>query len=220
MRDRPPVTHLLIIALALAALAAGAWFYTNASDAVDGIPDAAIGTVSDAAPADAASCEKAGGVWNECASACPPGAEACILMCVPKCEGIGDGKSVASAYYPNSKLDPKHLDCSVVFPIRKAFDAAGGEPRGALETLLKGPTDAEKESGYFTALPEGVEIRSFDVRGGVARVDFTAELGKVAGSCRVGAIRAQIEETLKQYSDIKSVVISVAGGDPAEALQP
>lgn len=42
MKNRPPVTHLLAIALALAALAMGAWMYTNANDPVEGIPDAML----------------------------------------------------------------------------------------------------------------------------------------------------------------------------------
>ncbi|MFH1332530.1 MAG: hypothetical protein ABIH63_04590 [archaeon] len=31
-------------------------------------------------------CEKLGGTWNPCASACEEGAENCIDVCVPKCE--------------------------------------------------------------------------------------------------------------------------------------
>lgn len=223
MKSRPPVTHLLAIALALAALAAGAWFYSSASDPVEGIPDAMMEEVSvEEIATDPTSCEEAGGVWNECASACPPDAEACIMMCVQKCEGLGEGEAVASAYFPNSTLDPEHLDCSIVFPVARVLRTEGraAEPEALLEALLKGPTDAEKSEGYFSSLPEGLEMRSFDVDGGVARVDFGAALGKVAGSCRVGAIRAQIEETLMQYSDITKVVITIAGGKPDEALQP
>ena len=220
MTKRLPLTHLSAILLVLALLAAGAWWYTNANDPVEGIPEAAP-SVEDT-PADEAAREAAGGVWNECASACPPDAEACILMCVQKCEGLGEGESVASAYYANSKLDPTHLDCSVVFPVRRALPADGpvDGPRAALEALLRGPTEAEKEAGYFTSLPDDVGIRSFAVVAGVARVDFDAALGKVAGACRVGSVRAQVEETLKQYSAITSVVITVNGGAAGEALQP
>lgn len=223
MKDRPPITHLLAIALALAALAGAAWWYTNANEPVEGIPSGMIGAPDpDAAPADAAACEAAGGVWNECASACPPDAEACILMCVQKCEGLGEGESVARIHFPNAKLDPDHLDCSVVFPVRRALAADGPvqAPRAALEALLKGPTEAEKGEGYFTSLPEGLELRSFAIEGGVARADFGAALGKVAGACRVGSIRAQIEETLRRFPGVTDVVITVMGGDPDEALQP
>jgi len=33
-----------------------------------------------------ADCEDKGGKFNSCASSCPPDAEACIAVCVPKCE--------------------------------------------------------------------------------------------------------------------------------------
>jgi len=41
----------------------------------------------------------------------------------------------------------------------------------------------------------------------------------VAGSCRVGAIRAQIEETLKQFPTVQNVIISV-NGNTENILEP
>lgn len=32
------------------------------------------------------SCVASGGNWNSCASACPPGTEACIEVCIEQCE--------------------------------------------------------------------------------------------------------------------------------------
>jgi len=220
MKNRFQLTHLLAIGIALAALAAGAWFYTSASDPVEGIPET-FETPADDAPADQAACEEAGGVWNECASACPPDAEACILMCVQKCEGIGDdGKQVVFAYFPNSQLDPDHMDCSVTFPVKRAItDDPDLEASAALEALLQGPTDAEKAEGYFTSIPEGVELDSLTMRKATAHADFSKELAAVAGSCRVLSIRAQIEETLMQFPDVTSAVISVDGSFE-DALQP
>jgi len=42
---------------------------------------------------------------------------------------------------------------------------------------------------------------------------------QVGGSCRVSAIRAQIIETLKQFSTVKNVVISI-NGRTEDILQP
>jgi spore germination protein GerM len=42
---------------------------------------------------------------------------------------------------------------------------------------------------------------------------------QMGGSCRVTAIRAQITQTLEQFSTIKNVIISV-NGSVDEALQP
>lgn len=222
MSKRIPLTHLSAILLGLALLAAGAWWYTNANDPVDGIPVAA--PFSEDAPVNQAACESAGGVWNECASACPPDAEACILMCVQKCEGLGDGEDVADVFFPNTKLDPQHLDCAKVFPVRRAFrtdDAPGAHEYGPLVALLAGPTDEEKAQGYFSSLPEGVRIVRLWNYGARFEVDFSAELAKVAGSCRVESIRSQIETTIKtEFPDVKEIVIAIEGVKRGEELQP
>ncbi|HTK59891.1 MAG TPA: GerMN domain-containing protein [Candidatus Baltobacteraceae bacterium] len=219
MTNRPPITHLLAITLTLAALAAGAWFYTNANDPVEGIPES-VEAPADGMPAGQAACEEAGGVWNECASACPPEAEACTLNCVQKCEGLGEGEQVVFVYYPNSQMDPDHLDCSVVFPVKRAItDDPDLEASAALKAMLMGPTDAEKAEGYFTSLPDGVALDSLTMRKATAHADFSKELSAVAGSCRVLSIRAQIEETLMQFPGVTSAVISV-DGNFKDALQP
>ena len=220
MPQRPTLTHLLAIGLALAALAAGVWYYTNASDPVPGLPENPQPIVVDEGPQAKEACEEAGGVWNECASACPPDAEACVLMCVQKCEGIDDGKQVVEVYFPNSALDPEHLDCSLVFPVRRAvIDDPELEGRAAVEALLAGPTEEEKAEGYFTPFPDGVTLETLTMQGATARADFSAELKQVAGSCRVLSIRAQIEETLMQFPEAATVIISV-DGSVDEALQP
>lgn len=90
----------------------------------------------------------------------------------------------------------------------------------AVENLLKGLTEAEKEEGFSTAINEGVEVLSFEVEEGVAHVDFSSELDEgIAGSAMVMAIRNQIEETLKQFDSVNEVIISIEG-ETEEILQP
>jgi hypothetical protein len=70
-------------------------------------------------------------------------------------------------------------------------------------------------------IPEGTRLVSIKVSGGTATVVFSPELQNYGGgSCNVQAIRSQIEQTLKQFSSIKNVVISVVGKTAAETLQP
>lgn len=89
-----------------------------------------------------------------------------------------------------------------------------------LEELLKGPTDAEKNSGFFTSINSGVKIQKFSIKNGVAKIDFDKQLEfQMGGSCRVAAIRAQITQTLKQFSIIKEVIISI-DGRTEDILQP
>nr|MBP6926249.1 GerMN domain-containing protein [Candidatus Paceibacterota bacterium] len=52
---------------------------------------------------------------------------------------------------------------------------------------------------------------------GVATADFS--FLPSGGSCLVGEARAQIEQTLKQFSTVKTVKILLNGSE-AEALQP
>jgi len=223
MSKRLPLTHLLAIAIALAALALGAFFYTNANEPVEGIPDAMFDGVPDDVAGPTA-CERAGGVWNECASACPPGTEACIQTCVAKCEGIGDGKFVVSLYFPNSKLG-SDADCTKVFPVRRAIGYLPYDDPGPYYQLLDGPTEEEKSQGYFTAIPEGTRLLSDTERlgsDGVLEVtlDFSAEMRQAAGSCRVGAIRSQLEHLVRGETGKERVFVTIEGGSPDEALQP
>jgi hypothetical protein len=55
---------------------------------------------------------------------------------------------------------------------------------------------------------------------GRTSADFAASLERgVAGSCRVGAIRSQIENTLRHFPETRDIVISVDGRID-DALQP
>jgi spore germination protein GerM len=123
-------------------------------------------------------------------------------------------------YFSNTKKDPAMLDCSAVFPVAR-LAAAGKEPmRSALEALLAGPDDGEKAQGNFSSINSGVEINLLEIRDGVVFADFSDILEKgVAGSCRVIAIRSQIEHTLYPFSPSGKVVISI-NGRTEDILQP
>lgn len=123
-------------------------------------------------------------------------------------------------FFPDSSRDPGALDCRAVHPVERRVVASGDRARAALEALLAGPTPEERRRGILTALPEGATLRELTIRDGVALADFGAELERdVGGSCRVLAIRAQIERTLRDRPGVRRVVISV-DGRTEEALQP
>ena len=130
----------------------------------------------------------------------------------------GAGKEVR-VYFGNENLDPE-ATCTKVFPLHRIVEDTPAISRSALEALLGGPTLHERSLGYGTSINSGVVVQSISVQDGVARVDFDRAIERsVGGSCRVAAIRAQIAETLKQFPEISSVVISVEGETEA-ALQP
>ena len=223
--NRLPLKHLLVIFAALAVLAVVAWFYTNAQEPIEGW--SVVGAVSEqqAQPTSKDACENAGGVWNECASACPPDAEACILMCVQKCEFLGTDNAeeeTVRLYFVNSTLDPEQT-CEKVFPVERAL-VRFPDDYPTMQALLAGPTKEERAAGYETAIPANVEFLSYAAEDGHARFVFNDKLDRgVAGSCRVGAIRAQIEATARAQGMVANddVIDIVAGTKSSgETLQP
>ena len=117
---------------------------------------------------------------------------------------------------PTSDIDP----CDLVYPVSRSVPRTSGVAKAALEELFKGPTEEEKKEGFFTSLPDGVALNRIVIADGEASVDFSQELEyQVGGSCRVTAIRAQIIETLKQFSSVNKVVISI-NGRTEDILQP
>lgn len=111
-------------------------------------------------------------------------------------------------------------DCNDVFPVEREILKTQSVGLEAIKQLLKGPTQSETNNGYFTSINSGVKINFLKIENGIAIIDFDDQLEfQVGGSCRVSSIRAQITETLKQFSTVKSVVISI-NGRTEDILQP
>lgn len=123
------------------------------------------------------------------------------------------------AYFSNQQLDPES-SCETVFPVERGTPTTDAPARAALDELLAGPTRMEQAAGFFTSINSGVTIQSLTIQDGMAVVDFDERLGfQVGGACRVSAIRAQITETLMQFSTVKGVVVSI-DGQTEGILQP
>lgn len=122
-------------------------------------------------------------------------------------------------YFSNDRLDAA-VSCGKVFPVPRYIPAAAAPAETALKLLLEGPTTDERGHAYRTNLPGGVRLKSLQVSAAAATADFNAALDhNVGGSCRVQAIRAQIEQTLKQFPEITAVTIAI-DGRTADILQP
>ena len=122
-------------------------------------------------------------------------------------------------FFNNSKMDPE-FSCNKVFPVQRTIPKTEAIARAAIEELLKGPTEQEKTDDYFTSINSGVKIQELTIKDGIARIDFDEQLEfQVGGSCRVSAIRSQITETLKQFSTVEQVIISI-NDRTEDILQP
>jgi spore germination protein GerM len=119
----------------------------------------------------------------------------------------------------NSIHDPG-FSGNQVFASERQIPKTQAVARAALKELLNGVTEEEKSQGFFSNINPGVKIQKISIEDGIARVDFNEQLEfQVAGSARVGAIRAQIIQTLKQFPTINEVVISI-NGKTDDILQP
>lgn len=122
-------------------------------------------------------------------------------------------------FFNNNKLDPE-ISCNKVFSVEREVNKTPAIARAALNELLIGVTNDEKVAGFTSSLNPGILIQSLNIKNGIAYVDFNEQLETgVGGSCRVSAIRAQITETLKQFSSIENVVISI-NSRSEDILQP
>ncbi|OGL88661.1 hypothetical protein A3I42_01635 [Candidatus Uhrbacteria bacterium RIFCSPLOWO2_02_FULL_49_11] len=140
---------------------------------------------------------------------------------VPVQIAVSKDNTTVRIYFGNTKKNPEAFDCALVFGVEREVPKAPQIARAALDELLKGPTDTEQGEGYFTSINGGVEVDKLTIDAqGTARVEFSPRLEEaVGGSCRVAAIRAQIIQTLKQFSTVKEVVISI-NGRTEDILQP
>lgn len=115
---------------------------------------------------------------------------------------------------------PAGEECETVAVVTRTVPATPAIARAALEELFKGVSAAEAAQGYTTSIPSGVVIQSLDIRDGTAYLDVNRALAEdVAGSCRVTQVRAQIEETLKQFPTVENVILSI-DGQTEDVLQP
>jgi spore germination protein GerM len=96
-------------------------------------------------------------------------------------------------------------DGQFLFPVSRRFPANDRLPRAALEALLAGPSRSGK---LRSAFPRDVEIRSFSVADGVARMDLSRALG--TGEAERMALAA-MTQTMIGLPTVTSVAVSVQG---------
>lgn len=128
---------------------------------------------------------------------------------------------IVQVYFGNSVLSENSLMCDQVFGVARQIEVANDPLSESLDLLLQGVTDEETALGYFSGISVPTRLVSLELVGDEAVVTFGHELTAVSsGACRVTLIRAQIEQTLKQFSDVKQVKIRIDGVPDEEVLQP
>lgn len=132
-------------------------------------------------------------------------------------------KIKATAYLGNTQKSSGSENCALTFPVEREIDKKYDSPMiNSVLALLQPLTPEEKEQGYVSAIPSGTILKylKLDDSGNMS-VNLSGNIGKVAGSCAVTAVKATIKDTLSQFSSVKSVIICIDDNcDDQKILQP
>lgn len=139
-----------------------------------------------------------------------------VIMCATATLSGAQGGSASTqrqvrVYFPRDGNNPHPRDpFNLQFVVREVASAAPARP--ALEALLAGPTAAEKRRRLRALDAVGLSIGALVIGNGTARVDFVSRGGKRwAGDLSPAEFRQAVERTLKQFSTVRRVTVSVDG---------
>jgi len=116
-----------------------------------------------------------------------------------------------NVYFENVQEEGE-ISCEKVFATKRIIPQTSRILEATLQELLKGPDAKEKEAGFITSIPSGVTLKSVILKNATATIDLSSDLSQYGGgSCRVGLIRKEFEETAKQFGTVKDVLLQVEG---------
>ena len=121
------------------------------------------------------------------------------------------GQRQVRVYFPRDGGNPHPRDpFNLQFVVRQVATAAPARP--ALEALLAGPTATEKRRRLRPLDAGGLAVGALTISDGTARVDFVSRGSKRwAGDLSPAEFRQAVERTLKQFSTVRRVTVSVDG---------
>lgn len=122
-------------------------------------------------------------------------------------------------YFPSNYFDHDVAYCTQVFPVARADYQTMAIGHLSLEKLFQGPTQAEGKLGYNTEIPGGVIVQQYENMGDTIRLDLSKEFLELEldGFCPRMLIQTQVKETLRQFSGVEEVEITV-DGKPIDSL--
>jgi spore germination protein GerM len=97
-------------------------------------------------------------------------------------------------------------DGQFLFPVSRRMPANDALPHAVLQTLLAGPRVG---TGLKNPIPQGVEIRSIQLAGGVAHIDLSTAF--LDNDSQASAAEASVVRTMTSLPGVNSVVLSVEG---------
>ena len=133
------------------------------------------------------------------------------------------GTTVPDTTVPVTTLPPTDEPAVALYFVRGEVLTVVGrslgtaDPSAVVQSLLAGPTDAERAAGVTTLVPEGTELLGVEVEGNTATVDLTATFESGGGSLAVMLAVAQVTYTLTRAAEVDEVWFRI-DGEPREML--
>lgn len=128
----------------------------------------------------------------------------------PGAKAQSKGQKVVKVYFYH---DPgEYIDLA---PVTRSVNAKA-PARAAIETLLKGPTAAERRRGFGSLVGANYfRIGSLTINGGAARINFVSSRKWLGWPGDLAPVRFKkaVELTLKQFPSVQTVIVSL-DGDP------
>lgn len=131
-----------------------------------------------------------------------------LVLLLAGCGGGDDETTTTDTGTTTTTAPAETTDLSVYFlyggkvwPVLREVEETDAVATAALEQLLVGPTDEEEVQFMFSsAIPDGVELESVTIDGGVAQVELSDDLPSEA--------LAQVVYTASQFPTVDSVEVS------------
>jgi hypothetical protein len=106
-------------------------------------------------------------------------------------------------------------NCARVLPLKRVV-AAPAVLKGAMQALLRGPTEAERARGYggWFSIKTAGHLESVRILHGVAFIDFhnfAHDMPNASTSCGSALLLAQLDRTAEQFPTVKRTAYSFNG---------
>jgi hypothetical protein len=121
-------------------------------------------------------------------------------------------------FYPNSNQGDDACDPTSVASVKRSIPTTPSVLADTIKLLIEGKlTQAEKTAGFSTEFPkQGFVLKGANIKDRTAILEFSEVPGFTSGgACRIGLLRASIEETAMQFTGVDKVEFR-----PVDIFQP
>jgi hypothetical protein len=95
--------------------------------------------------------------------------------------------------------------------VRRTHTATRAVATAAINSLLDGPTAAERAAGISSAVPAGTRLLGINIENGVATIDLTSDYQSGGGSLSMQTRLGQVVYTLTQFPTVQKVRFRLDG---------